>query len=496
MYAKCGDVAKAEKLFGMYRSRDVFTWTALIAGYAHQGQGQQSLHHYEHMRREGLTPDEVTFNCVLKACAMIAAIDKGVQIHDDISKHGFLQKNVMLGNSLVNMYAKCGALTRAEKVLEELPIRNVITWSALIAGYAEHQKGEQAFECFQKMQREGLVPDAVTFISLLKVCGSSGFAGNGELIHEEISKHGLLGSDSALDNALIDMYVKCGALDKAREVLDELPNRDVISWCTLIAGYGQKREGEKALQCFTQLLREGIHPNSVTYTCILKACCGLGAATEGEKLHDVISKQGLLSTDIFLGNALINMYAKCGFLVKAAQVMAELPNRDVISWNTMMTGYIQKGECEQALASYEKLHDEGLSPDATTFLCVLTACSRLGLVDVAYKYFETMIKVYGIMPCLQHYTCIVDLFGRAGQLQKAVELMRRLPFSDTVVWSALLGACQKWGDVSIGRWVFDHGIQSNKKDAALYISRENTYSDAGLLHDADCIEFMCPEIKA
>ncbi|KAI5064467.1 hypothetical protein GOP47_0021137 [Adiantum capillus-veneris] len=496
MYVQCGELSKAEDLFAAYKSRDIFTWTALIGGYAQKGQGEQALTCFEHMLHEGIFPDAVTFNCVLKACGSIRAVDKGERIHDDISKQGLLQKNVLLGNSLVNMYAKCGALARAEQVLEELPVRNAISWSSLISGYAEHGEGEQALDCYERMRHEGLLPDAVTFICLLKACGSIRAGEKGELIRDEIAKQGLVGTDIVLNNALVDMYVNCGALDKARQLLEELPMRDVVSWSTIISGYAQQGEGEQALKCLEQMEREGLHPNAVTFICILKACGSLGAACKGETFHDVISKQGLLGNDIVLSNALISMYAKCGALPKAARLLEGLPSRDVISWNAMMAGYIQKGEGEHAIACYEKMQSEGLSPDATTFLCVLTACSRLGFVEIAQRNFWKMIVVYGVKPGLEHYTCMVNLFGRVGHLQDAVEIIKRLPYSDSAVWSSLLGACQKWGDVSVGKWGFDRAIQVDKDDAAPYTLMASIYAAVGMQDDAGHIEAMRIKNKA
>ncbi|MCO5580390.1 hypothetical protein L7F22_034256 [Adiantum nelumboides] len=244
MYARYGALDKAKEVFDLCKIRNIFTWTSLIAGFVEKGRAIDALVYYERMQHEGISPIAVTFTCILKACCSVGAVDKGEQIHDEIAKQGLLQINPMLGNALVNMYAKCGALKKAKQVLEDLPTRNVNTWCALITGYSHEGKGEQALDSFERMQHEGLSPDPITFTCILKACGSTGAMNKGEQIHNEILEQNLLENNVELGTALVDMYVKCGALEKARDVLKELPVRNVISWSALIAAAGMKNEEE------------------------------------------------------------------------------------------------------------------------------------------------------------------------------------------------------------------------------------------------------------
>lgn len=491
MYANCGAFSKAKELLYAYHSKDLFSWTALIAGYARQGLYQDSLNCFQKLQSEGLSPDAVTFASILKACGNLKAADMGKNIHDEIARQGLLGNDIVLGSALVYMYAKCGALASAQQVLEELPTRNVVSWSALIAGYAQEGQGEQALHCFERMQREGFSPDEVTFVCVLKACGTIGAVDKGEQIHEVIARQGLLDNNIVLGSALVDMYAKFGALTKAQQILEEMPSRNVVSWSALIAGYAQEGQGEQALSCFKQMQREGLSPNAITFASILKACGSIGDIERGEQIYDEVARQGLLGKNVILGTAVVDMYVKCGALAKAQKVLEELPYRDSVSWSALITGLSHQGQGEQALKCFQQMLSEGLSPDAVTFSCVLNSCSHLGLLEDAHMYFMNMNRKYGVKPSIEHYTCMVDLFGRAGHLDKAARIIQEMPFYDyAAVLSTLLGACRKWGDVNVGRWAFEQAINIDKRDGSTYVIMADTYAAAGMQEDANMINFL------
>jgi pentatricopeptide repeat protein len=355
MYAKCGELSKAELVLRDTPARDVVCWSALIAGYAQQGHGYEALDCFERMLGEGLSPDAIAFTSILKACGKTGAIDKGKEIHDEIVRRGLLQKDIMLGTALVDMYAKCGVLRKAQQVLEELPFRNVVTWSVLIAGCVQHGENHEALNYFERMQSEGLFPDVVTFVCILKACGSIGAIDMGQRIHDEVASKGLLPTEVVLGTALIDMYAKCGMLKRAKQVLEELLVRNVVSWSALISGYVQHGQGHEALACFEDMKHDGIVPDVVIFISILSACGSTCAIEKGKQVHDEIVGRGLLHKNIMLDNALVDMYAKCGMLGKAEQVLEELPARDVISWNALMAGYAQQEQWYEAFGCFERM---------------------------------------------------------------------------------------------------------------------------------------------
>ncbi|KAI5078004.1 hypothetical protein GOP47_0007828 [Adiantum capillus-veneris] len=494
MYAKCGSLAKAQQVLEELPSRNISSWNSLIVSYVQQGQAKKALDCYKRLQREGLSPNEVTFSSILKACSSTGAVEVGEQIHNYIDRQGLLRNNVVLGTALVDMYAKCGVLTRAQEVLDDLPFQDIVAWNALIAGYTQQGQGVQALHCFEKLQQVGLSPNAITFTCILKACGIIGECDKGEHLHQVITQQGLLKDDRVLGNALVDMYARCGAWEKAQGVLEELHFQDVTLWNALITGYAQQGKEEQALHCFERMQDKGLTPDAVTYASILKACGAIGAAEKGHEIHDMVKEQGLLQNDMVLGTALVYMYAKCGALVKAQQVLQELPARNANSWTALITGYAQQGKGHDVLSCFKEMQLEGLSPDSVTFSCVLNACSHLGLIDDGIMHFANMRTKYGVEPSLEHYTCMVDLLGRAGHLDKAVNLIQEMsPSDDFAIWSALLGACWKWRDVNVGRWAFEQALQVDKTETAAYVIMANIYADAGMQEDAEIVKAMRQE---
>ncbi|KAI5059719.1 hypothetical protein GOP47_0026038 [Adiantum capillus-veneris] len=462
MYAKCGFLRKAQKVLDELPVRNVVSWSALIAGYAQHGCGKEALDCFQRMRSEGISPNAITYGCTLKACGIMQDVDMGDKIHDEIANLGLLEKHVVLGGALVDMYTKCGSLMKAQKVLDKLPVRNVVSWCTLVSGYAQHGCGKEALACFQRMRSEGLSPDVITYACILKACAITQDIDMGKRIHDEIARQGLLEKHVMLGGALIDMYAKCGVLVKAHKVLVELPVRDVVSWSALIAGYAQHDFGSEALACFHEMQSDGLSPNAVTYACALKACSITREVAMGDKIHYEIARQGLLEKHVVLHGALVDMYAKCGFLKKAQKVLNELPVRDAVSWNALIGGYAQHGCGKEALACFQWMQQEGTSPTAITFVCVLSSCSHSGLVDEGQTLFDIMTERYGILPEEESYTCMVDLFGRARHFDKAMRVIKMMPAS---IWpsvlSALLGACREWGNVELGRLAYERVIEGN-----------------------------------
>ncbi|KAI5062775.1 hypothetical protein GOP47_0023314 [Adiantum capillus-veneris] len=491
MYARCGALSMAHRVLEELPYRNVVTWNALIAGYARKGQGQQALACFECMQSEGISPDAVTYTCISKACGTLGAADIGQQIHDKIADQGLLHNNIVLGGALVGMYAKCGDLEKARRVLEDLPSRTVVSWSALMTGYIEEGQAKEALNCFTCMQHENISPDAVTYNCILKACGISGAVDKGKEIHDEIIRQGLLGDNNVLSGALVDMYAKCGALSEAKRVLEKLPSRDVVSWSALIAGYASKAQGEQALKCFCRMRRESISPDAVTYASILKACGSLGALDEGEQIHEEITRQGFLQSDAVFGGTLVDMYAKCNALFKAHCVLEELPSRDVFTWSALIAGYVQEGRGEQALNSFERMQQEGIFPNVVTLGSILNVCNHLGPIEEGHSLFVNMSPKFGVEPNSECYTCMIDLLGRSGHLERAVKLVHEMKFCDNAaIWNALLGACLKWKDVNTGRWAFEQAVQADRSDGSAYVLMANIYEAAGMLENAKRIQAL------
>ncbi|KAJ7522179.1 hypothetical protein O6H91_19G086300 [Diphasiastrum complanatum] len=477
MYAKCGCTEDARELFDNMSERDVVSWNAMITGYAQNGLGKEALALYEQMKQEGMQPDNVTFVLLLKACASLAGLEQGRQLHSEIIKRGF-QSDVVVGRTLVNMYAKCGCTEDARELFDNTSERDVVSWNAMIAGYAQNGLGKEALALYEQMKQEGMHPDNVTLVLLLKACASLAALEQGKQLHSEIRKRGFQ-SDVVVGSTLVDMYAKCGCTEDARELFDNMSERNVVSWTAMIAGYAQNGLGKDALALYEQMKQEGVQPDNVTFVLLLKACASLAALEQGKQLHYEIIERGFQS-DVVVGNTLVDMYAKCGCTEHARELFDNMSERNVVSWNAMIAGYAHNGLAQEALALFEQMQGKGTKPGEVTYISVLSACAHSGLVDQGRYVFDSMCKNHGVTPTKEHYACMVDLLGRAGCLADAVLFINKMPIQpNSVVWMTLLGAARNHGHVEIGRRAFDRVVKLEPKNAAPYVLLSNIYAAAG-----------------
>ncbi len=259
---------------------------------------------------------------VLKACANVAVIEEGRCVHQQIIQSGS-ESDVFAGSSLVDMYAKCGSIEDAGKVLKEMPSRDVVSWTAMICGHVQCREGQKALELFQQMQQEGMRPNSVTFVGALIACASILALEEGRCVPQQIIQHGLE-SDVFVESSLVDMYAKCGSLEDAWSVFNKMPARNVVTWTTMILGHMQCGQGQKALGLFQEMKQEGVDPNSVTFKGVLNACATVLALEEGRCVHQELIQSGL-ELDVFVGSSLVDMYAKCGSMDNAWRVFNKMP---------------------------------------------------------------------------------------------------------------------------------------------------------------------------
>ncbi|KAI5073993.1 hypothetical protein GOP47_0012006, partial [Adiantum capillus-veneris] len=476
VYAKCGSFTLARQMFDALAYHDVISWTSLIAGYVEHGDGESALRSYMQMQVEGISPDAATLVCGLKACGRLGASTKGKELHALIERHAPLNVDHSIGNTLVDMYAKCGLLTRAQQQFETLAVRSVVSWNSLIAAYVEQDHCEKALECFKLMQTEGIPPSAITLLSVLKAGISTGAMDKVQYAHDEIVKQGLLEEDRAVGTTLIQIYAKAGMLVKAQKVFDKLPVRSVVAWTALIAGYSEHQHFEEAIKCYEKIKLEGVSSNALTYICSLKACRSIGAAGRATELHAEIERQGLLDSDL-VGNTLIDTYAKFGELQKAQEVFNNLQVRDVVTWTALMSGYAQHGARKAVSCTLGHMLAEGIEPDSVTFVVVLMACNKTGEWGTCQTYFDAMSEGYGVAPTSAHHSCLIHLLASSGQLDKATAMVYDLPsFLELVPWHSILGACRKWGNLEVGKQAFKQAMYLNQKDPSSYVLMANIYA--------------------
>eukprot|EP01018_Ginkgo_biloba_P000579 Gb_09654 [translate_table: standard] len=488
MYAKCGSLENARHVFDIMPKRNAISWNAIIVGYAQSGNGKEVLKLFRQMLCAGVDPDEVTFSGVLCACASLTDLQEGISVHNFIVKSGY-KLNICVGNALVDMYAKCGNMVNACQVFDKMTKRDAISWNAMIAGHGQNGHDKETLMLFCQMLQAGLPPDQFTFGSVLKACASLETLNQGIEVHSPIIKTGL-GLDVFVGGALVDMYCKCSSLKDARKLLDKMPEQSVVSWNAMMAGYTQNKHGEESLKLFSQMLQLDAKPDHFTFATILDTCSSLAAVGFGKQIHGHTIKTES-DVDAFVASALVDMYAKCGSMANARKVFDKIPERDCVSSNAMIAGYGQHGHAKEAFKIFEQMQQDAIKPNHATFVGVLSACSRVGLLDEGYSYFYSMSQDYGLLPTLEHYACMVDLVGRAGCLDEAMRLINEMPFeADVVIWRTLLGACRVHGNVELGKHAAGCILTLEPEDAAAYVLLSNIYAAAGQWDDVAKVRKM------
>ena len=514
MYAKCGSIEEARQAFDNLTNRnviswiamggayaqsgsigstkvgDIVTWNVMIGAYAGSGRGVEAYDLYLKMKEEGFQPNAVTYMSLLNDCASTGALEWVKVVHRHILEGGF-ESDVRVGSALIHMYAKSGSIEDAAVVFDRMKGRNLITWTVMIGAYAGSGRGVEAYGLYLKMKEEGFQPNAVTYMSLLNECASTGALEWVKDVHRHILEGGYE-SDVRVGNALVHMYAKSGSIEDARMVFDRLKERDVITWNVMIGAYAGSGRGVEAYDLYLKMKEGGFQPNAVTYVSLLNECASTGALEWVKDVHRHILEGGYES-DVLVGNALVHMYAKSGSIEDAQLVFERMEECDVMTWNIMIGGLGQHGRGRDALELFRKMKADGLVPDAYSFVALLSACSHAGLVDEGRQIFCAM-KDYGVIPTVVHYTCMVDLLGRAGLLEETKRFISSMPVeANAGTWGALLGACRTYGNVELGELAAKEVMKLEPADASPYVLLANIYAAAGQWDQVSFIWHMMQE---
>ncbi|KAI9090633.1 hypothetical protein K1719_028486 [Acacia pycnantha] len=470
-------------------------WNYRLREFAKQRQFLQALTLYRHMLRSGYSPNTFTFPFVFKCCAVFLFPLMGSQLHAHVIRTG-CQPDPYIRTSLISMYCKCNLVHNARKVFDEVgPWRNVtISYNALISGYTFNSKILDALVFFCRMREEGLLFDSVTMLGLVSGCTVPAHLGIGICLHGCCVKFGFDG-DSSVENCLLTMYVKCGEVEHARQLFDKMTEKNLITWNAMISGYSQNGLARHVLELYREMKSINMCPDHVTLLGVLSSCANLGAQSIGSEVEREIEYCGFGSNP-FLTNALINMYARCGNLMKARAIFDRTADKSVISWTAMIGGYGIHGHGEIALNLFDEMVKCGIRPDGTAFVSVLSACSHAGLTDEGLKYFDEMETKYGLKPGPEHYSCLVDLLGRAGRLKEAMDLINSMKVKpDGAVWGALLGACKIHKNVELAELAFERVMELEPANIGYYVLLSNLYSDAKNMEGVLKVRVMMRERK-
>ncbi|KAM0882300.1 hypothetical protein ACQ4PT_032405 [Festuca glaucescens] len=424
-----------------------------------------------------LAPTPRVYHGFITACAQSKNLGDARRVHTHLASSRFAG-DAFLDNSLIHMYCKCGSVVEAQNVFDGMRRKDMVSWTSLIAGYAQNDMPAEAINMLPGMLKRRLKPNGFTFASLLKAAGtySSGSSIGGQ-IHALAVKcdwH----EDVYVGSALLDMYARCGRMDMATAAFDKLDSKNGVSWNALISGFSRKGDGETALKVFAEMQRNGFEATHFTYSSLFNAIAGLGALEQGKWVHAHMIKSGQKLT-AFLGNTILDMYAKSGSMVDTKKVFDRVDNKDLVTWNSMLTALAQYGLRQEAVAHFEEMRKSGIYLNQISFLCILTACSHGGLVKEGKRYFD-MMKEYNLEPEIDHYVTVVDLLGRAGLLNYALVFIFKMPIEPTAaVWGALLAACRTHKNAKVGQFAADRVFELNPDDSGPPVLLYNIYASTG-----------------
>ncbi|GAB4839860.1 hypothetical protein Ancab_020569 [Ancistrocladus abbreviatus] len=488
VYAKCGRMDDAQKLFDKLPQRNVVTWTALMTGYVHNSRPGPAIRVFLKMLQVGAYPTSYTFGTLLSACSSLLLLKLGKQIHAYIVKYG-VESQTSIGNSLCSFYTKCGSLHSAINAFRRTGEKNVISWTTVISACGDNDEPRMGLRYFIQMLSEDVELNEFTFTTILSLYCAVRALVIGKQIHSMSIKLGYVWN-LPIKNSIMYLYLKCGLVDEARKLFNGMETISLVTWNAMIAGHAQVMDlakddilayhsGNEALNLFTRMNRSGLRPDLFTFSSVLTVCSRLVALEQGEQVHAQTIKSGFLS-DVVVGTALVDMYNKCGSIEKARKAFLEIPTRTLISWTSMITAFAQHGHSQQALQLFEDMKMTGEKPNKITFVGILSACSHAGLVNEALRHFNMMKDQYKIKPIINHYACLVDMFVRLGRLDEAFDIIKKMGCKPSeFIWSILIAGCRRQGNLELGFYAAEQILKLRPKDIETYVILLNMYMSAG-----------------
>ncbi|KAI6671744.1 hypothetical protein NL676_006629 [Syzygium grande] len=435
------------------------------------------------MHRVGMLPSAFIFSSVLNACARVPALLEGRQVHARALNLGFLG-NKIVETALLDVYAKSGAISDARNIFDGMDGKDVVTWTAMIRGYAKLRMMGDAWQLFDAMETR----NDMSWTTMV-----AGYANRGDMNAAGELYDKMLGKNCVTWLAMIAGYGKIGDVTKAKRVFDEAQAKDAACWAAMLSCYSQNGYAMEALEMYREMRKLRVKINDVAMVGAISACTQLADMKMANELAVHVEEMCCRRTN-FLSGALINMHSRCGNIDQARNEFRKIKNKDVISYSSMIRAVSDHGKALEALELFQEMLKEAIEPNQITFVSVLSACSHAGLVEEGLMYFSRMTKTFGIEPLIEHYSTIIDLLGRAGQLEKAYDIaINSQGICDAGVWGALLGACRVHGNVELGEMVARKLFAIEPENAGNYMLLASIYASANRWEEAEKVKWLMSE---
>lgn len=480
MYRKCGDMTDVEKMFSNVRHRDAFSWSILISAYVQHGQSKVALPLFQQMLQESVFPDEVIFASTLASCSGEDLLNEGKRMHATVigSK---CEPDVVVATAVINMYGKCGSMMHACSMFKDLPKPDVITWNCMIAMYVKQGLWKDALQLYAEMLHKGVKPDEATFVSLLDACSSPTLLPEGKKLHDDLKVRGF-DSHILVSTTLMNMYSRCGSLQQAWDVFENMTRRDVVSWNVMIDACAQHQRGMDALQLFRDMRVDGVLPNKVTFLNVLQACTDDTKISDGNQIHDMIVIDGLES-DVVVATALVTMYGKCGCLGDAWKLFNMIPDKSLVSWNAMISGYVQEGHVDKVLSLFEQMQLEGAKPNQVTFISLLSL-HESGLALIIGKRLHSCLRNNRLDNDVAIANALISMYGKCGKVDEAWTIFDGMGEKDVVSWTAIMSVFLQQSRLKDCNSLFEQMQQQGiKPDKFSFVIMIAAFADSGMLSE-------------
>ncbi|WCJ31045.1 Pentatricopeptide repeat (PPR) superfamily protein [Euphorbia peplus] len=480
MYAHCNSRFDAQLLFVKMPHRNSISYNSLITAYSKDPNfAKSSFRVFSDMGLQGFRPTGATFTSLLQVCCSLQDWEMGSLIHGQVVKCGFVN-DVCVQTSLLGMYSNCGDMDSANEVFDNVEYKDDVLWNSMILGNVKNGRIKEGLCLFVAMVESGAIPNQFTWSIALNVCSKMGDYSSGRAIHARITALNVL-ADSAVENALLDMYHSCGDTETAFTVFSRMKNPSLVSWNSMISRCARNGEGEKAMDLFVKFLRMLLwKPDEYTYTGVISATAEFPAIGYGKCLHVHVIKSGF-EQRVFVGTALLSMYFRNSDIESANRVFSSMKEKDVVLWTEIIMGHCRLGDAENALKLFCNMCREGHKSDSFAFSGILSACADLAALKQGQMVHSQAIKT-GVDDEMSVCGSLIDMYAKNGNLQAAELIFSHVLKPDLKCWNSMMSGYSNHGMAEEAIMLFDdlleHGLTP---DQVTFLSMLTACNHSGLV---------------